>query len=459
MTLDVVGQKVERRGLREKLTGEARYSADLKLQGMLYGAVLRSPHPHANVLSIDTSAADRLPGVHALVTPFDVPAGRIDGDLPILDTRVRYEGDEVAAVAADTPECAAEALRLLKVEYEVLPFVLDADAAMQPGAPGIHPGGNLVGGQPISLERGSVEQGFAQADLVLEEEYLVPAHGPAALEPRAVLANWQDGKLTVWKSTRGVHPDRSALARALQIPESDITVIGPYLGAGFGSKDESRTASLAAVLSQRAGRPVRIEYGRREEFVSGRTRHGARIRTKVGVKSDGTITAVHTTAYVDCGAYAASGPGVTRRLGQGSLYLYRMSQCPLRRPPGVHKPPRGRLLPCAGRSPGPLRPGKHHGPGRRDPGHGPPGVSPEEPRASRRTAGHPHHPRRCHRGHPARRGWHPLLQQRPGAVPPGGSIGLRLGRTEAGPARPHTQDRAGHGNAHLPGRAGEPLFG
>lgn len=325
MTLDVLGRKVERRGLREKLTGEARYSADLKLPGMLYGAVLRSPHPHANVLSIDTSAAAGQPGVHAVVTPFDAPAGRIDGDLPILDTRVRYEGDEVAAVAADTPERAVEALRMLDVEYEILPFVLDADAAMQLGAPEIHPGGNLVGGQPISLERGNVEQGFGEADMVLEEEYLVPPHGPAALEPRAALANWEDGKLTVWKSTRGVHPDRAALARSLQMLESDITVIGPYLGAGFGSKDESRTASLAAVLSQRAGRPVRIEFGRREEFVSGRTRHGARIRTKVGVKADGTITAVHTTAYVDCGAYAASGPGVTRRLGQGSLYLYR---CP-----------------------------------------------------------------------------------------------------------------------------------
>lgn len=325
MTLDVVGQRVVRRGLREKLTGEARYSADLKLPGMLYGAILRSPHAHADVLSIDTSAAASLPGVHGIVTPFDVPAGRIDGDLPILDTRVRFEGDEVAAVAADSPELAAEALRLLDVQYEVLPFVLDADAALQPNAPEIHPGGNLVGGQPISHERGSVAQGFAEADLVLEEEYLVPAHGPAALEPRAALATWDGDKLTVWKSTRGVHPDRAALARALQMTESDITVIGPYLGAGFGSKDESRTAALAAVLSRKAGRPVRIEFGRREEFVSGRTRHGARIRTKVGVKADGIITAIHTTAYVNCGAYAASGPGVTRRLGQGTLYLYR---CP-----------------------------------------------------------------------------------------------------------------------------------
>ncbi len=325
MTLDVVGQRVVRRGLREKLTGEARYSADLKLPGMLHGAVLRSPHPHADVLSIDTAAAASLPGVQAILTPFDTDSGLLDADLGVLDPRVRFEGDEVAAVAADSPELAAEALRLLSVQYQVLPFVLEADEALRPGAVEIHPGGNLVGGQPISHERGSVAQGFAEADLVLEGEYLVPAHGPAALEPRAALASWESDKLTVWKSTRGVHPDRAALSRALQIPEMDITVIGPYLGAGFGSKDESRTAALAALLSRKAARPVRIEFSRREEFVSGRTRHGARIRTKVGVKADGTITAIHTTAHVNCGAYAASGPGVTRRLGQGTLYLYR---CP-----------------------------------------------------------------------------------------------------------------------------------
>ena len=182
-----------------------------------------------------------------------------------------------------------------------------------------------MGSQPISVERGDVEAGFAQADLVVQEEYFISTHAPAALEPRAALASWEGHHLTVWKSTRGVHPDRASLARALDIPEGNITVIGPYLGGGFGSKDESRSAALAAVLSERSGRPVRIELSRREEFVSGRTRHGAHIRTKVGVKDDGSITAIHTTAYVNCGSCAASGPGVTRRLGQGSLYLYR---CP-----------------------------------------------------------------------------------------------------------------------------------
>ena len=311
--------------MTEKLTGEARYSADLKLPGMLYGAVLRSPHAHANILSIDASAATALPGVRAVMTPFDAPSGRVEPDVKVLDTRVRYEGDEVAAVAADDPDTASEAIKLLRVEYQVLPYLLGTDAALQPGAIEIHPGGNLVGSQPISVERGNVEAGFAQADLVVEEEYFISTHAPAALEPRAALASWEGHHLTVWKSTRGVHPDRASLARALDIPEGNITVIGPYLGGGFGSKDESRSAALAAALSERAGRPVRIELSRREEFVSGRTRHGAHIRTKVGVKDDGSITAIHTTAYVNCGAYAASGPGVTRRLGQGGLYLYR---CP-----------------------------------------------------------------------------------------------------------------------------------
>ena len=134
MTTTVVGQSVQRRGLREKLTGEARYSADLKLPGMLCGAVLRSPHAHANIISIDTSAALALPGVRAVVTPFDVPGGRVEPDVLVLDTRVRYEGDEVAAVAADDAETAAAALKLLLVEYQILPFILDAGEACRPSA-------------------------------------------------------------------------------------------------------------------------------------------------------------------------------------------------------------------------------------------------------------------------------------------------------------------------------------
>ena len=324
MTLPVVGKSVTRKGLDEKITGQAQYSADLKLPGMLYGRILRSPHPHAQVLSVDVSEAAQLPGVHAVLTPFDAPSGRVASDISILDTRVRFVGDEVAAVAAVDDDTALGALDLTRVEYKVLPFLLDPEEALGPDSVAIHPGGNLAT-PPLSLERGNVAQGFAEADLTLEEVYWVPTHSAAPMEPRAVLASWVDGALTVWKSSRGVHVDRETLANALDLPLGRVRVVGPYLGGGFGNKDESRLAALAAVLAQRAERPVRIEYSRGDEFIAGRVRHAARLKTKIGLKQDGSITAIHTTAVLDTGAYLSSGPGVARRTGQASLYLY---HCP-----------------------------------------------------------------------------------------------------------------------------------
>ena len=318
----IVGKSVPRKGLVEKLTGEARYTADMKLPGLLYGRIVRSPHPHADVLAVDTSAAASLPGVYATVTPFDAPAGHIAADLPVLDTRVRFVGDEVAAVAAEDADTAAAALDLIRVEYRTLPFVVDPEEALQPGAPQLYPDGNLATGRPLVLERGDVAQGFTEADLILEDVFRTPGHSPSPLEPRAVLASWEGEQLTVWKCTRGVHQDRAALASALEIDPENIRVVGPPLGAGYGAKDETRLAALAAVLAQRAGRPVRIELSRDEEFVAGRVRHAAVLRMKVGLKNDGTVTAVDCSAVLDTGAYLASGPGVLRRTAQAGLYLY-----------------------------------------------------------------------------------------------------------------------------------------
>ncbi len=325
MTLSIVGKSAPRKDLRDKVTGQARFSADLKMPGLLYGRILRSPHPHANVLSVDTSEAAQLSGVFAVVTPFDMPQGRIAPDIGILDTRVRFVGDEVAAVAASDEDTALRALEMIQVEYQVLPFVLDPEKALLPDAVAIHDGGNLATGEPLSLERGDISQGFAEADLVLEEEYNIPTHSAAPMEPRAALASWEDGLLTIWKTTRGVHVDRQAIARALEIPLEQVRVVGPYLGGGFGNKDDSRLGALVAVLAQRAGKPVRIEYSREEEFVAGRVRHAAKVKTRVGLKDDGSITAIHTIATLDTGAYLASGPGVARRTGQATLYLY---HCP-----------------------------------------------------------------------------------------------------------------------------------
>ena len=322
-TPTTIGVSVPRRDLRDKLTGAAKYAADVQLPGMLTGAVLRSPHPHAKILSVDVSAALGLSGVHAALTPFDVPAGSIAPDMPILDTEVRFVGDEVAAVAADDEHTARYALSLIRVEYEPLPFVTDAQAAIAPGAPPVHSGGNLVGGEPLILERGSVEEGFAEADIILKDTFSTPAHHGAALEPRVAVASWCGDDLTVWKSSRGVHQDRLLLSLALGVPRERIRVIGLNMGAGYGNKDETRLSALAAILAQRAGRPVKLESSREEEFVAGRHRHATVTTLRIGLRRDGEITAVHATTVMDTGAYLSSGPGVIRRAGQGALYLYR----------------------------------------------------------------------------------------------------------------------------------------
>ena len=319
----VVGQSVPRRDLPGKLTGEAKYAADVQLPGMLAGKILRSPHPHAKIVSVDADAARGLPGVHAVVTPFDVPSGNIAPDVPILDTEVRFVGDEVAAVAADDEFIAQHALDLIEVEYEQLPFVTDPRAAIEPGSPPVHPGGNLVGGEPIVLERGSVEEGFAEADVIVEDSFSTSAHSGAALEPRVAVASWDDDDLTVWKSSRGVHQDQLLLSLALGIPRDRVRVVGGAMGAGYGNKDETRLSVITAVLAQRAGRPVKIEATREEEIVAGRHRHGTFTTVRMGVRSDGTVTAVHAETIMDTGAYLSSGPGVVRRAGQGALYLYR----------------------------------------------------------------------------------------------------------------------------------------
>ena len=320
-----IGKSVARRDLPEKLTGEARFTSDIKLPGMVHGKILRSPYPHAKILSVDAAKVASMPGVYSVVTPFDVPEGRVAPDVAILDTVVRFVGDEVAAVAAEDEDIAQAALGLFEVQYDPLPFVTDAHEALRPGAPAVHPEGNLVGGEPLTLTRGNVEEGFAEADRIFEDTFTTPAHSGAALEPRAAIASWDGDHLTVWKCSRGVHADRLAISLALGIPTEHVRVIGPPLGAGYGNKDETRLAAITAILAHRAGRPVKIELTREEEFVAGRHRHATETTIKVGVMADGTITAIHATTVMDTGAYLASGPGVVRRAGQGAIYLY---QCP-----------------------------------------------------------------------------------------------------------------------------------
>jgi len=331
--LRVVGHDVTRVDGWDKVTGAGHFSADwFDVAGLLYGKTLRSPYAHARIVTIDASRAEVLPGVHTIVTHHDAPEHAFeDGDtgpgspvapVHVLGSVVRHVGDEVAAVAAESEEIAEEALGLIHVEYEPLPFVLDAEAALDPEAPLVRGGSNIAGRKPILLVRGDVEAGLADADLIVEERYKTQATSPLALEPRYSLASWDGDALTVWKATRNVHGDRSRLAHVFGLPHEQVRVFGNYLGGGFGSKDETRLAALTALLARKAGRPVRMGYTRKEELAFGKWRHATAMRIRMGVKKDGTVTAIDSTATLNTGPYAP-GFGVAQRLGYGLTYLYR----------------------------------------------------------------------------------------------------------------------------------------
>nr|ART39643.1 J211 [uncultured bacterium] len=320
-TLTVIGTSVTRTGLDAKVRGAAEYTADLRRPGMLYGRVLRSPHPHARIVRIDVSKALALPGVHAVVTYDDAPEARIDADLALLDPHLRFVGDEIAVVAAERDTIALDALALIKVEYELLTPVFESEDALSTGAPELHAGGNLVGGSALVVERGSVAA--ASPARTFSGRFHTQMHGPVGMETRAALAEWDGDQLTVWKTSRAVHAvDRRTLARLMGIPAENVRVICTTMGGGFGNKDESRLASLAALTARKAGRPVRIEYSREEEFVAGRNRQETDIGLTIGIDAAGAPVAVEMTATMNAGAYVASGMGVTRRIGQGGLYLY-----------------------------------------------------------------------------------------------------------------------------------------
>src|SRR5882724_131923 len=322
-SLAVVGTVIPRMGLVDKVQGKARYTADLKRPGMLYGRVLRSPHAHARIVHIDVAEAVRLPGVHAVLTYRDVPQVRLDADLLPLDETVRFVGDEVAVVAAESETLAEDALRLIRVEYEVLPAVFDAEEALRPDAPSVHAQGNLVGGKALVVERGNVAEALRRAARVFEGTFRTQIHAPVGMETRAALAEWQGESLTVWKTSRAVHAnDRQTLARVLGIAPAQVRVICTNMGGGFGNKDESRLAVLVALVARQAGRPVRLEYSRTEEFIAGRNRQSSLTHLRLGVRQDGTPTAIAMRSIMNAGAHVASGMSVTRRTGQGALYLY-----------------------------------------------------------------------------------------------------------------------------------------
>jgi CO/xanthine dehydrogenase Mo-binding subunit len=316
-TYDVVGRGVPRVDGEEKVTGRAEYVADVKLPGMLHGAVLRSPYPHARIRRIDTSRARNLPGVRAVVTADDTPKrawGAFVRDQPVLAIdKVRYVGEEVAAVAAADLETARDAVGLIDVDWEELPAVFDPSIAMQPDAPVLHEERGTNVAITIDVERGDVERAFAQCDVIVEDTFQSHPQWHAAIETIGSVAQvGSRGKLTLWMNTQTLFMARGRIAWALDMSESDIRIIQPAVGGGFGGKScDDNNALICALLARAAGRPVKLINTREEEFLAGsRPRVPMQIRVKLGFTRYGMVQAKQIHLIADNGAYCGKAPGV-----------------------------------------------------------------------------------------------------------------------------------------------------
>jgi aldehyde oxidoreductase len=304
---------IRRADAMDKATGRAMYAADLTAEGMLHGAVLRSPHPHADIVRIDTERARSMPGVAVVLTAADVPGinsyGRKIKDEPVLaESRVRKVGDPVALVVAASRAEAETALAAIKVDYVPLPALFDPEDALADGAPAIHPGGNLVAENRV--RSGDIADGFARADVVVDGTYETTWNEHAYLEPEAVLAAWEGETLIVRTPTQYAHYQRTEVARTLGLPVEKVRIATTVVGGGFGGKTEITCQCLAALGTWHTGRPVRIVYGRQESFLSSTKRHPFRIRIRTGVTRDGDLTALQVELLADTGAYASFGPGI-----------------------------------------------------------------------------------------------------------------------------------------------------
>ena len=326
MSYQIIGQPVPRIDNTSKVTGDARYTADVLLPGTLWAKTLRSPHSHARIVRIDTSRAEKAPGVRAVLTGDDVRGilyGRRYRDISILaQERARFMGERVAAIAADTLEQAEHALSLIEIDYEELPAVFDPVAALQEGAPIVHPEVATYKGLPKPLEhptnrfahdvfrRGDVDAGFARADLIVENTFTVARVHQGFLEPHCCLV-WIDEKerVQMWSPNKAPQGLRESMCNAFKIAPEKIRVNPVAIGGDFGGKGAPIDEPICYLLALRTGRPVKMimEYG--EEFVAGAPRHAAVMKLKTGVKGDGTIIAHQIDAFLDAGAYGGFRPG------------------------------------------------------------------------------------------------------------------------------------------------------
>ncbi len=339
---NVVGKSETKVDAVKLAKGNPAFVDDIEMRGMLYARLLTSPHAHAHIIDIDDSEARALPGVRAVIHYKNIERVKYASggqsypnppphDQVSFDNKVRYVGDRVAAVAADTLEIAEAALKLIHVEYDVLPAVFGEREAILPGAPVIHDETDTEGIRDathnivhhIQAEKGNVNEGFAQADHVFEHSYYVHQVQQVPIEPHIAISWWDaDERLVIRTSTQVPFHVRRMLAPVLNIPVKRIRVIKPRIGGGFGGKQEVLMEDVPAHLTIATKRPVIYEYSREEEFIAARSRHPMRVRMKTGVKKDGTITANSMYALSDTGAYGCHALTVTGNTGHKSMALY-----------------------------------------------------------------------------------------------------------------------------------------
>ena len=311
----VIGKAVPRVDAYERVSGSAVYPSDVSLPNMLYGAILRCPHSNARVKKIDTGKAKSMPGVHAVISeqtpvadiPWTYSSSGVRIKSKLFDPHCRFEGETVAAVAAETPYLAWDAVRAIEVSYEVLPALSDERVALDQGAATVYAHGNNVI-PPRSYQRGDVAKGFAEADVVLEENYRTECQIHTPIEPHGCVTNWDGDRLTIWESTQGVYAVQSKVAKILNLPLSKVRVIGCYMGGGFGSKLKAgKYTVIAALLAKISGRPVKMFLSREETYLAVGNRPPSNMMLKAGIKKDGTLTALDFTCTGTGGAYPAGG--------------------------------------------------------------------------------------------------------------------------------------------------------
>ena len=327
--MKIIGTAAARVDGVAKVTGQAEYASDITLPGMLCGKILRSPHPHARIVSIDAGAAERMAGVHAVLTREDYRgrnpyfSGRIkDHPIVALD-RALFAGQPVAAVATEDEATAEDALGAIAVEYEPLPAVVTIEEAVADGAPQLHDAspGNICFSD--KLEKGDVAAGFAEADTVVEDTFTFPMVYHYAMEPHVAIAKVDADGVTVWSSCAHPFGVQLELAHIFDLPLSAVRVIIPYVGGAYGSKSGAKIEPLTVALAQKCGRPVRLAQSVSEAMMTVR-RHSAVCRVRTGAKRDGTLVAKQAEVFLNTGAFAELGPVVTSRTLTRILGPYRL---------------------------------------------------------------------------------------------------------------------------------------